>query len=69
MSFQKGLLVFRFIRSVGIVDSVSARKFLETAMNTEDKMLFYAVFKFFEERNLRLKGNPRFQPGKRIIKS
>ncbi|XP_041359170.1 regulator of MON1-CCZ1 complex-like isoform X2 [Gigantopelta aegis] len=55
--------LFRFIRSVGIVDSVSARKFLETAMNTEDKMLFYAVFKFFEERNFRLKGNPRFHPG------
>ena len=27
-------------------------------------MLFYTVFKFFEQRNLRMRGNPRFAQGK-----
>jgi hypothetical protein len=58
------VLFFRFIRSVGIVDTVSARKFLEAAMITDDPMLFYTVFKFFEQRNIRLRQNPRFPPGK-----
>lgn len=53
----------RFIRSVSIVDSVSSRKFLEAAMNTDDAMLFYTVFKFFEQRNAKIRGNPKFQPG------
>lgn len=53
----------RFIRSVNIVESVSSRKFLEAAMNTEDAMLFYTVFKFFEQRNVKMRGNPKFQPG------
>ncbi|KAL5016981.1 hypothetical protein ScPMuIL_006570 [Solemya velum] len=57
------LPALRFIRSVGIVDTVSARKFLEAAMATDDSMLFYTVFKFFEQRNLRLRANPRFQSG------
>ncbi|KAK7100106.1 regulator of MON1-CCZ1 complex-like [Littorina saxatilis] len=57
------LPALRFIRSVGIVDMVSSRKFLEAAQNTEDNLLFYTVFKFFEQRNQKLKGNPRFQPG------
>ncbi|XP_046571702.1 LOW QUALITY PROTEIN: regulator of MON1-CCZ1 complex-like [Haliotis rubra] len=63
LSKQQLLPALRFIRSVGIQDTVSARKFLETAMHTEDNMLFFTVFKFFEQRNLKLKQNPRFQPG------
>lgn len=61
--FSWCFVVFRFIRSVGIIDTVSARKFLEAAMNTDDHMLFYTVFKFFEQRNIRLRQNPRFPPG------
>ncbi|KAL8612030.1 hypothetical protein ACOMHN_012929 [Nucella lapillus] len=57
------LPALRFIRSVGIVDMVSSRKFLEAAQNTEDTLLFYTVFKFFEQRNQKLRSNPRFQPG------
>ncbi|KAK3612274.1 hypothetical protein CHS0354_010985 [Potamilus streckersoni] len=63
LSKQQLLPVLRFIRSVGITDTVSARKFLEAAMNTEDNRVFYTVFKFFEQRNSRLRSNPRFQPG------
>ena len=54
-----------FIISVtanGGVDSASARKFLEAAEATEDKMVFFNVYSFFEERNLRLRGGPSFSP-------
>jgi hypothetical protein len=37
------VLFFRFIRSVGIVDTVSARKFLEAAMSTDDPMYIVPV--------------------------
>ncbi|KAL3868257.1 hypothetical protein ACJMK2_041088 [Sinanodonta woodiana] len=63
LSKQQLLPVLRFIRSVGITDTVSARKFLEAAMNTDDSQVFYTVFKFFEQRNSRLRNNPRFQQG------
>ncbi|XP_070554842.1 regulator of MON1-CCZ1 complex-like isoform X7 [Ptychodera flava] len=63
LSKHQVLTALRFIRSIGQVDTVSARKFLEAAVTTEDKMLFYTVFKFFEERNLRLRGHPRFVSG------
>ena len=53
----------RFIRSSGITDTVSSRKFLEAAMNTDDCQLFFTVYKFFEQRNIRMRGSPKFQPG------
>ena len=56
--------IYRFIRSSGVTDTVSSRKFLEAAMNTYDYQLFFTVFKFFEQRNLRMRGSPKFQPGK-----
>ncbi|CAL1531094.1 unnamed protein product [Lymnaea stagnalis] len=63
LSKQQLLPALRFIRSVGNVDGVSSRKFLEAALNTSDNMIFYTVFKFFEQRNQRLRSNPRFQTG------
>ncbi|KAH9488827.1 Regulator of MON1-CCZ1 complex [Bulinus truncatus] len=63
LSKQQLLPALRFIRSVNNIDGVSSRKFLEAALNTNDNMIFYTVFKFFEQRNLKLRNNPRFQPG------
>jgi hypothetical protein len=63
MEISLVFVLCRFIRSVGIVDMVSSRKFLEAAQNTEDNLLFYTVFRFFEQRNQKLRSNPRFQPG------
>ncbi|XP_074641074.1 regulator of MON1-CCZ1 complex-like isoform X2 [Tubulanus polymorphus] len=65
LSKHQLLPALRFIRSVGYTDSqhVSARKFLEAAMMTRDNMLFYTVFKFFEQRNIKMRGHPKFQPG------
>lgn len=53
----------RYIRSVGMTDQVSARKFLEAAKATNDSLLFHSVFKFFEQRNMRLHNSTAFTRG------
>ncbi|KAG1694155.1 Regulator of MON1-CCZ1 complex [Nymphon striatum] len=63
LSKHQVLQALRFIRSVGNIDSISSRKFLDAAMNTENSSVFYAVFKFFEQRNIRLRGSPSFAKG------
>ncbi|KAJ9577097.1 hypothetical protein L9F63_006334, partial [Diploptera punctata] len=63
LSKQQILPALRFVRSVGVVDQVSARKFLEAAKATADSTVFYAVYKFFEQRNQRHKGNTTFGKG------
>ena len=50
------------VTATGGADSASARKFLEAAEATEDRMVFFNVYSFFEERNLRLRGGPSFSP-------
>ena len=56
------LPALRYVRATDKVDSVSARQFLEAAANEDDRSLFYTVYKFFEERNIRLRRNPVFPP-------
>lgn len=63
LSKMQLLTAVRFIQSVGLVDQVSARKFLEAARATECRMTFYAIYRFFEQRNLRLRGNSKFIAG------
>ncbi|GLH05996.1 Uncharacterized protein GBIM_11526 [Gryllus bimaculatus] len=63
LSKQQILPALRFVRSTGSVDQVSARKFLEAAKATEDPTIFYSVYRFFEQRNQRLKGDPAFSKG------
>lgn len=57
------LAALRYIRSVGMADQISARKFLEAAKATDDATLFHSVFKFFEQRNLRLHNTTAFTKG------
>ncbi|ODN05239.1 hypothetical protein Ocin01_01457, partial [Orchesella cincta] len=59
---QKIIPALRFVQSCERTDTISARKFLDAAMRHSDKSVFYAVYKFFEERNLRLRGVPTFEP-------
>lgn len=54
------LVALRYVKATDKIDSVSARQFLEAAVNEDDKMLFYTVYKFFEERNLRLRRRTEF---------
>nr|XP_025129313.1 regulator of MON1-CCZ1 complex isoform X2 [Bubalus bubalis] len=63
LSKHQVLAALRFIRGIGGHDNISARKFLDAAKQTEDHMLFYTIFRFFEQRNQRLRGNPSFTPG------
>ncbi|XP_020824408.1 regulator of MON1-CCZ1 complex [Phascolarctos cinereus] len=63
LSKHQVLAALRFIRGIGGHDSISARKFLDAAKQTEDNMLFYTIFRFFEQRNQRLRGSPHFTPG------
>nr|XP_014426016.1 regulator of MON1-CCZ1 complex isoform X3 [Pelodiscus sinensis] len=63
LSKHQVLAALRFIRGIGGHDSISARKFLDAAKQADDDMLFYTIFRFFEQRNQRLRGNPNFTPG------
>ncbi|XP_078071723.1 regulator of MON1-CCZ1 complex isoform X16 [Mustelus asterias] len=63
LDMLKVLGALRFVRSVGSHDNISARKFLDAARQTGDTMLFYTTFKFFEQRNQRLRGSSHFTPG------
>uniref|UniRef100_T1IWP7 Tyrosine--tRNA ligase n=1 Tax=Strigamia maritima TaxID=126957 RepID=T1IWP7_STRMM len=63
LSKQQILTALRFISGTLNAESISSRKFLEAAMNTNDSLVFYAVFKFLEQRNLRLRGSPVFVKG------
>ncbi|XP_030885375.1 regulator of MON1-CCZ1 complex isoform X2 [Leptonychotes weddellii] len=63
LSKHQVLAALRFIRGIGGHENISARKFLDAAKQTEDNMLFYTIFRFFEQRNQRLRGNPNFTPG------
>ena len=63
--FSRGqiLTALRLVRSLGWENTVSARQFLEAAVNEGNKMVFYSIYKFFEERNLRLRSTKEFPPG------
>ncbi|XP_076305323.1 regulator of MON1-CCZ1 complex protein bulli [Tachypleus tridentatus] len=63
LSKQQVLSALKFIQSTGNMDNISARKFLEAAMNTNDPAIYYAVFKCFEQRNIRLRGSAVFAKG------
>ncbi|GFS96489.1 regulator of MON1-CCZ1 complex [Nephila pilipes] len=63
LSEKKILQALSFIRSCGGIDSLSAQKYLAAAKQTADPRIFYAVYKFFEQRNIRLRGSPDFEMG------
>ena len=60
---SKGLVLsaLRFAQSHGLSDSLTPRRALEIAKDLNDPLIFYTVFKYFEERNMRLRANPAFR--------
>uniref|UniRef100_A0A8C4PY00 Regulator of MON1-CCZ1 n=1 Tax=Eptatretus burgeri TaxID=7764 RepID=A0A8C4PY00_EPTBU len=62
LSKGRVLAALRFVRASGGADIMSARKFLEAASHVGDSLLFFCVFKFFEQRNQRLRNSPHFNP-------
>ena len=67
LSHKQILPALRYIRSIGKTDVVSSRLFLDAAERTKDKMLFHTVYKFFEERNIRLRKNAHFPPDEHCV--
>ena len=61
------LRALRYMGDNHYLDSVSARKYLEYAMNSSNEQLFYAVFRCFEQRNLRLRGSTEFAKGNQKV--
>ncbi len=60
---SKGLILsaLRFAIQMGLDESLMPGKFLETAKDLNDPQIYYEVFKFFEERNLRLRNTRAFK--------
>lgn len=54
----------RLARLYTNTDIISARKFLEAAWKSDDKMIYYSIYNFVIERNQRLRGKPDFARGK-----
>ena len=46
-----------------MTDQISARKFLEAAKSSNEATLFHSVYKFFEQRNIRLRNTAAFTRG------
>ena len=61
LSKKQLLSALRFVRSNGMENHVSARRFLETAASANDNMLFYTVFRFFVARNVASRRSPHFR--------
>lgn len=50
----------RLAKQYSNIDAIPARKFLEAAHKSDDKMVFFAVYNFFVARNQRLRANRDF---------
>lgn len=50
----------RLAKSLAGADTISARKYLEAAAKSNDSVVFYTVYNFFVERNVRLRGSQEF---------
>nr|XP_027212266.1 uncharacterized protein LOC113805462 [Penaeus vannamei] len=63
LSQHQVIPALRYARSVGLAETVSARKFLEAAMICGDSDVFYSTFNFFGLRNAKLRGSSAFAKG------
>lgn len=63
LSQNQLMKALHFLEANGNVDTVSARQFFANALETGDHNLFYNIFRYFEYRNIRLRGSPAFVEG------
>eukprot|EP00794_Sanderia_malayensis_P006806 gene6806-7575_t len=63
LSKQQVIPALKYLESIDAMDSASPRKFLETAMMLTDDLIFFAVYRYFQKRNIRLRKHPGFVPG------
>lgn len=50
----------RLANSLTGAENLSARKYLEAAKKTNDSIVFYTVYTWFQQRNIRQRGSPDF---------
>lgn len=50
----------RLANSLSGAEALSARKYLEAARKTNDPIVFYTVYTWFQQRNIRHRGSPDF---------
>lgn len=50
----------RLANSLSGAESLIARKYLEAAKKTNDSIVFYTVYTWFQQRNIRQRGSPDF---------
>lgn len=50
----------RLANSLSGAEALSARKYLEAAKRTNDPIVFYTVYTWFQQRNIRQRGSPDF---------
>lgn len=56
----KVIEALRLAKQLPNADHIPARKYLEAAQKLKDSMVFQSVFVFFQQRNVRVRGNPDF---------
>jgi len=54
----------RLSKQYGSSDLIPARKFLDAALKSDDKITFYSVYNFFIARNQRMRGSGDFMKSK-----
>ncbi|XP_003748124.1 regulator of MON1-CCZ1 complex [Galendromus occidentalis] len=59
----KVISALKVVQAQGNQDTVSARKFLEAAKQTNDPSIFYSVYRFFVQRNITLRNSALFPKG------
>lgn len=50
----------RLANSLSGAETLSARKYLEAAKKSNDPIVFYTVYTWFQQRNIRQRGSPDF---------
>ena len=63
LSQNQLMRALNYLESNGNVDTVSARQFFARALEIGNSKLFYNIFRYFEYRNIRLRGSPAFVEG------
>ena len=57
------IAALKYLQSNDLIENAVPRKFLEASLRTNNSMLFYSVFTYFQHRNYKLRKNLKFVRG------
>lgn len=60
---QEILKALKYMQTVDLIHSAAPRKFLEASTKMDDDMVFFTVFTFFQQRNVKLRKSSKFVRG------